>query len=354
VTALPSAGPWEPITVGGRTVVPGETSQLEIRVARLFTGDWLALPMQVLHGPCPGPCVCLSATLHGDEINGLEIIRRVLHQVNVLELCGTIVAAPVVNVFGFLHQDRYLPDRRDLNRCFPGSRTGSLASRLANFFVTEVLSRCQYAIDYHTGSLHRDNLPQIRAQLDVAETRRLAEVFGAPMIFQAPLVKGSLRQTAVKRGVHLLLFEGGEPLRFNDDAITTGVVGTMRVLKELAMVEGSHLPPPAAPFVGRRTRWVRASRSGIFHPSVELGQRVERGQSLGLIAYDVFGQEARSVAAPLAGLVIGQTRIPLVNRGDALVHLAGPKPEPARTPPEGMVSPPAVPSWDASGGGGAS
>jgi hypothetical protein len=302
-------------------VAPGERRDVEIKVARLPTGIWISLPIQVLHGREPGPSLWLSAALHGDELNGMEIVHRVLRRLDPDTLRGTVIAAPVVNVFGFLEQSRYLPDRRDLNRSFPGSPKGSLASRLAHLVTENVISRCQYGIDFHTGSAQRTNLPQIRADLDDPETRSLALAFGAPLIFKAKEIAGSLRATARRKGAVALVFEGGEPLRFNRRVIEVGVRGALAVMGALEMWEAPGLAAAPPIFEARSVRWVRANRSGIFHLDVELGQRVEKGQVLGWLS-EPLGDQRRPVPAPSSGIVLAHTNSPLVYQGDALIHLA--------------------------------
>jgi uncharacterized protein len=318
------------LAIGGQQVPPGTTAHLELPVARQLTGSSLSLPVSVLHGRKPGPVLLLDAAIHGDELNGMEIIRRVLESVRIDEIRGTLVAVPVVNVFGFLQQNRYLPDRRDLNRSFPGSPRGSTASILAYLFLEEVVSRCQYVVDLHTGSQHRNNLPQIRGNLADRETRRLAEAFGAPMMYTAAEIPGSLRAAARRLGLHLVVYEAGEPLRFDEEAIRLGVDGIFRVLDALGMrpgtAQGSHGPI----FEGGETRWLRAPRSGIFHLSAALGELVEARQSLGFVTTAYAGGERQVVRAPFAGMVIGHTSNPLVHKGDALLHLAGPKEAPAQ------------------------
>lgn len=195
------------------------------------------------------------------------------------KLAGTVLAVPIVNVFGFLQQSRYLPDRRDLNRSFPGSEKGSLASRLAHLFMDEIVGCCGWGIDFHAGSNDRVNLPQIRTDLDDPEALRCAEAFGAPVTVHARLRDDSLREAAGEAGAHVLVFEGGEPRRFSRRAVSVGVAGTMRVLGELEMVDADEGPPPAT-LRSREMRWVRASRSGLFHPAVEPGDRVREGQEL--------------------------------------------------------------------------
>lgn len=311
----------EPIRVGHVDIDPGAEKRLELRVARMLTGSWLSLPVVALNGVEAGPRIWLSAALHGDELNGLEIIRRVLQALDPLRLRGSIVAVPIVNVFGFEEQDRYLPDRRDLNRSFPGSPRGSLAARLAHLFVTEIMAPCQYGIDLHTGSHHRANLPQVRADLVDPETRRIAVAFGAPMMYDAPTISGSLRAVARQRGIHVLVYEAGEPLRFNAEAISTGVDGVLRVLQALGMIAAAPPASDAPVFEARERRWIRASRSGIFHLAVELGQEIERRGLLGELG-DPLLNSRRPVRSSFAGMVIGFTRNPLVHQGDALVHLA--------------------------------
>ena len=307
-------------TIGDRQVQAGTRATLELPLARLFTGSWMSLPVAVVHGE-PGPRLWLSAAIHGDELNGMEIIRRVLLRLDPRRLRGTVVAVPVVNVFGFVEQSRYLPDRRDLNRSFPGSPKGSLASRVAHLFVEEVVRKCDYGLDFHTGSLHRSNLPQIRCDHFDAEMLRLAHAFGAPVMFRSPPIKGTLRSTARRLGIHYLLFEGGEPLRFDSDVIDCGVDGTLRVLSALGMA--SFEVPEAPPsLLARTTRWLRASRSGILHLQVGLGEPVHKGQVLGEILVDFFSRRSVKIRASDEGLVLGHTNTPLINQGDALVHLA--------------------------------
>ncbi len=320
-TATMSVTRRAPFRIGELDVAPGRSGTGELPIARQVTGTRISLPLQVLHGRRDGRTIWLSAAVHGDEINGVEIIRRVMRGLDARTMAGTVVAVPIVNVHGFLNGDRYLPDRRDLNRSFPGSPTGSLAARIANLFMTEIVSRCDVGIDLHTGSDHRTNLPQIRADLDDPETRKLAEAFGAPLMLHAKTRDGSLRGAATERGATVLLFEGGEALRFDDDALTAGVDGIRRVLAELAVIDPDTAGPRPVPVESRSSSWVRARRSGIALLDAELGEVVQRGQQLGLI-HDSVGRRLARVSAPRRGVVIGRVQQPLVNQGDALIHLA--------------------------------
>jgi predicted deacylase len=264
--------------------------------------------------------VWLSAAIHGDELNGIEIIRRVLGSLNPQTLGGSVIAIPVVNVFGFLNESRYLPDRRDLNRSFPGSARGSLAARIAHLFMTEVVQQCDYGIDLHTGAYHRRNLPQVRGDLDDELTRSSAIAFGAPVMLHAKLRDGSLREAAKRIGVHVLLFEGGEAFRFDDATIQAGYDGVLSVLSELGMIRKRKRKRTAV-FESYNSRWGRAVRAGLLIPSTRLGARVRKGDSLGFIR-DAMGVGLGPVRAPCDGMVIGLTTKALVNRGDALVHVA--------------------------------
>lgn len=328
------AGPASPpIRVGTLEVPPGERGRLELEAARLATGSPLGIPVEVVHGRRPGPRVWLTAAIHGDELNGVEIIRQVLAEVTPARLRGTLIAVPIVNVHGFITESRYLPDRRDLNRSFPGSARGSLAARLAHLLMHEVIEGADVGIDLHTGAGDRTNLPQVRCNLDDPGTRRLAIAFGAPLVVHASLRDGSLRAAATGGGARVLVYEGGEARRFNADAIEAGTRGVLRVLGALGMWNGAVAPHPP-PLESRSTRWVRAGRSGLVRLTVEPGMQVTKGAGIGVIK-DAFGDRVLRVRAPISGLVIGQTRQPNVNRGDALVHLAEVRPSTAEPAGEG-------------------
>ena len=304
----------------GRPVPPGSRRQVSLPAGRLPSGTEVSLPIEVLNGVSPGPTMWLSGALHGDEIVGVEIIRRVLERVDERALAGVLVAAPVVNVFGFVTGSRYLPDRRDLNRSFPGTTRGPLAGRIARIFVDHVLAVADVGIDFHAGSDERTNLPQIRGNMDDADTRALALAFGAPLTVHSKTIKGSLRETALKMGKRVLLFEGGEPKRFSSEAVDAGVEGTLRVLNRLGMTDDA-APAGTRSVESRATMWVRAPRGGIFRLEVRLGCRVAKGDRLGIIT-GPSGRGGREVRARASGIVMGHTVNPLVHQGDALVHIA--------------------------------
>lgn len=302
-------------------VLPGETRRLELPVARLPTHTMLHLPVTVMVGQRDGARLWLSAALHGDELNGMEIIRRVLQRVSPDRLRGVLLAVPIVNVFGFVTQSRYLPDRRDLNRSFPGSRTGSLAARTANMFLTEIVGRCTHGIDLHTAAPPRANLPQVRANLRDPETLRCAAAFGAPVMLHAKAPTGSLRGVATRRGIPLVMYEAGEPMRFNPEAIRPGVAGVLRVMAELGMISRRNAPRPQRSTVANRSKWLRAPQSGVLYLRTRLGRRVVGGRTLGTIS-DPLGESTVPFRAPFDGVIIGQTNNPLVHKGDAILHLA--------------------------------
>ncbi|MEL7157652.1 MAG: succinylglutamate desuccinylase/aspartoacylase family protein, partial [Actinomycetota bacterium] len=281
--------------IAGHHVRPGRRAQLEVPIARLMSGTPVALPVLVYHGRADGPTVWLNAAIHGDEIGGVEIIRRVLAELDPRSMAGTVIAVPIVNVHGFNTNDRYLPDRRDLNRSFPGSARGSLAGRIANLMMTQIVGRCSVGIDLHTGSDHRVNLPQIRADLDDPDTRELADIFAAPVTIHAQTRDGSLRQAGTDAGATVLLYEGGEALRFDADAIGRGTAGVRRVLHHLGISQTA--PEPPAPTIhSRSTKWARATRSGILHLGPQLGDAIEQGERVGTIV-DPFGKRLGQVVS---------------------------------------------------------
>ncbi|WP_338113770.1 succinylglutamate desuccinylase/aspartoacylase family protein [Thiococcus pfennigii] len=315
----------EPIRIGDRLIQPGERVDVNVPLPSLYTQSPVFLPVQVLHGRRPGPTLFVTAAIHGDEINGVEIIRRLMGLKALRQLRGTLLAVPVVNTYGFVRQSRYLPDRRDLNRSFPGSETGSLAARLASTLMREVVARATHGIDLHTGAAHRENLPQIRTALDGhRDLPGLAHAFGAPVILNSELRDGSLRAAAAERQIPLLVYEAGEALRFEEIAIRAGLRGILAVMRHLGMLRGTgglRLRPVTAPVVARASLWVRAQQSGVLRSLTRLGAQVRRGDRLGVIA-DVFRHEEEPVLAPSGGIVIGRTNLPLVTEGEAIYHIA--------------------------------
>lgn len=309
------------ITIGSTDVRPGQNLTINLPISDLYTNTELTMPIRVVRGKSTGPTMFVSAAVHGDEINGVEIIRRLLNLKLLKRLKGTLIAVPVVNVFGFLSHSRYLPDRRDLNRSFPGSEKGSLTGRLAYLFMNEIVSHCTHGIDLHTGSNHRTNLPQIRAVLDHPETERLAKAFGAPVILNSDLRDGSIRQAVADKDIPMLLYEAGEPLRFDEMSIrfgVRGIVSVMRAIKMLPKAKSHHAPEP---LMAKSTTWVRAPHSGLLRVKKSLGARVKKDDLLGRIAHPL-GRHEVEVLATKSGIIIGQVNLPLVNEGDALFHIA--------------------------------
>lgn len=313
----------EPFTINGVVVKPGTRTTVDLPAGRLYTHAPMTIPVHIVSGKRGGPCLFLSAAIHGDEINGVEIIRRVLKLPALRQLTGTLLAVPIVNVHGLISHSRYLPDRRDLNRSFPGTEKGSLAARLAHLFMTEIVAKSTHGIDLHTGAIHRSNLPQIRANLDDEETNRMARAFQVPVIISSNLRDGSLRESASAYGIPTLLYEAGEALRFDEVGIRAGVKGIVNVMRSLGMLPASRAKSKAQtePVVARSSSWVRAPGSGILRAMVPLGGRVKNGTLLGIVA-DPFGEQEVEITSTFSGIVIGRTNLPLVNEGDALYHIA--------------------------------
>jgi predicted deacylase len=312
----------EPLQIQETTVAPGSREKVDIPIARLPTQTEAALPVEVIHGEAPGPRVWVSGALHGDELIGVEIVRELRQRLNPTDLTGTVYCVPIVNIFGFLEGNRYLPDRRDLNRSFPGLKQGSLAARLAHQFMQTIVKPCDLGIDLHAGSNDRFNLPQVRGNLDDERTLELARAFAPPIIIDKRGPRGSLRREAVERGTRVLLFEGGEPHRFDEETCRHGLHGILRTLQCMEMLEAAPSPPTTGPPArSSDRRWIRAKRSGLLNLEATSGDRVQKGETLGTIG-DALRDGHADVKAPCDGMLISHQLNPLVYQGDALLHLA--------------------------------
>jgi len=310
------------LMIGGIAIGPGQRQSIDVRVAPMYTHDDMSISVQVIRGKRPGPTLFISGAIHGDEINGVEIIRRVLQHRSLNSLRGTLIAIPIVNVHGFLNHMRYLPDGRDLNRSFPGSPRGSLTGRVAHTFIEEIVSKCTHGIDLHTGARHRSNFPQIRADLDNPDAFAMTEAFGVPLAIDAKTRDGSLRACAGDAGIPVILYEAGEALRFDELYIRAGVKGVINVMRSIGMLHKSRSKKvPRPPIVSDQTSWLRAPESGILRTFAPLGGKVEKGQVIAMVA-DPLGADETPVVSPSNGVVIGRTNLPLVYEGDAIFHIA--------------------------------
>ena len=307
------------LVIGDQEVPPASRLRIDIPLGYLSTMTNVSMPVHVVRGEEEGPALFLAGAIHGDEINGVEIVRRVMDKVDPGKLSGTLVAVPIVNVYGFILESRYLPDRRDLNRSFPGSKRGSQAARLANIFMTEIVKKCDYGIDLHTAARGRFNLPHVRGDFTDPEIHRVASAFGAPVYFHSAGQDGTVRRAANKLGIPVILYEGGEAGRFDHGPISIGVDGTLRVMKELGMIR--HAPTPEESIEATGTKWVRAKRGGLLRLDRLTGEPVRRRQKIGTIG-DALGDEVVRVIAPSDGIIISHATNPLLNQGDAVVHIA--------------------------------
>ena len=310
-----------PITIGDVTVNPGERLYVDLPLPPLYTHTSVAMPVHVINGRQAGPVMFVTAAIHGDEINGIEIIRRLLATKALRRLSGTLIAVPVVNVYGFVSQSRYLPDRRDLNRSFPGSERGSMAARLADTLVSAIIGKCTHGIDLHTAAEGRANLPQIRVDLDLHPALLdIAEAFSPPIILDSPTRTGTLREAA--GDLPVLLYEAGEALRFDDLAIRAGLQGILRVMRHLGMLPPSKVKDrKSKSWVANNSVWMRAPQSGILRSRIRLGGVVNSGDVIGYIS-DPFGEAEQAVISEVSGVLIGITKLPLVHEGEALYHVA--------------------------------
>ena len=313
------------IIIAGEKIARGERRKLALTVAKLYDFTDMKMPVVVQRGREDGPTLFVSAAIHGDEINGLDIVRRLLKHPALGAMHGTLIAIPIVNVFGFNDKSRYLPDRRDLNRSFPGEENGSLASQIAYIFRTEIVAQCTHGIDLHTGAIHRRNLPQIRADFSFPENLRLARSFGVPVILDASPRDGSLREMVSEQKIPMLLYEAGTALRFDQNASAIGVTGILNVMRTIGMLpEPPMLGELIDPLIARSSRWVRSPISGIFITIKHLGDHVEKGDRLGFIT-NPFGDHETDIIASHGGIIIGHSILPLANEGDALFHIARPE-----------------------------
>ena len=309
----------EPLLFAGTPVAPGETVELRLKAAESYTAEPVTVPVTVVRGS-PGPTVFVTATVHGDELNGVGILRGLLNDTDFSALTGTLIAVPVVNVPGFLNQDRRLPDRRDLNRSFPGNRRGSLTARLADTLFREVIRKSDFGIDLHTAGGERTNYPQVRADLSRPGVAELAGAFGCSLIVAGAGPEGSLRRAAVTAGVPTIVYEAGSARRFERPVIAVGISGVLNVLRHLRMMPGEPAAPPLRLVIGR-THWIRSKTGGILDLRVDLGQPLRRGQAIS-VNTNPFGRERSQLKAPYGGVVLGLTQLPLVHPGDAICHVA--------------------------------
>ncbi|MBK9448662.1 MAG: succinylglutamate desuccinylase/aspartoacylase family protein [Bacteroidetes bacterium] len=308
----------KPLVIQDFEVLPGERRDLSLTIARLPTHTEIHLPVYVFRGPIDGPVLLLTSSLHGDEVNGTETLRRMIRNGSLMPEVGTVIAMPVVNVYGFLHQSRALPDGKDLNRSFPGNQGGSLARRMAYILLNEVVVHADFGIDLHTGGARRTNFPQVRCDFEREESLQLAHAFGAPFVLNSKEIPGSFRRSATNAGKTIIVFEGGESQRFDERSINEAMDGIHRVMSHLSMVE--RRIPHRESLVLRRSTWIRAKISGMFVPFVQAGDGVIEGQVMAHVG-DPFGETVLEVKAPIDGYIIGLNNQPVINAGDALIHI---------------------------------
>lgn len=312
-------GVAQSFSILGSEVAPGTHKRLSWSATELFEGVPISTPVLVVNGNLAGPTLCLTAAVHGDELNGIEIVRRVMHDLEPNRLSGTVIGVPIVNLQGFRRGSRYLPDRRDLNRYFPGNPRGSAASRIADSFFNDVILNCDALIDLHTGSFERANLPQLRADLRNPNVDTLARGFGATVILHSKPTQGTLRYAATVAGIPTVTLEAGGPLQLELQEVKHGVKGIETLLNTMGMVKKIRLWGDSEPVYYRST-WVRANRGGILLSAVDLGSTVRKGDLLGTIT-DPMNNESTKLYSPYAGRIIGMARNQVVMPGFAAFHL---------------------------------
>ncbi len=308
-----------PLKIAGRRIKRGETHDLRLHFSESYTGLSISVPLRVIAAPKRGPVVFMTALVHGDELNGLGILRELLLEQPLNLTRGTVIAVPAVNVYGLETHSRYLPDRRDLNRSFPGTSSGSLSSRLARTIFEEIISKCDYGIDFHTAAQGRTNFPNVRGDLSNPDVRNLARAFGAGLIVDGEGPEGSLRAEAVRAGVPTIILEAGEIWKIEPGLVELGVRGATNVLKRLNMMDGDPADPPFQSLI-RRSVWVRADRGGVLKYHVAPGDVVKQDQLLA-VNLDIFGGEQNRLMSPVDGVILGMSTMPLAKPGDAIFHV---------------------------------
>ena len=310
------------LKIQGQSFEPGQSGTVDLQIARLASGTEIDLPILVYRGKEKGPTVLFSGGLHGDEVNGIEIIRRMVEG-KLFERVkrGSVIAIPIVNIYGFLQFSRAVPDGKDINRSFPGSHVGSLASRVAYHIRKFVLSEIDFGIDFHTGGSTRYNFPQVRYAKEDKKAHDIAMAFGAPLMLQSKFIDRSFRQNAYKQKKSIVVFEGGESMRFDEAIIQHGIDGSKRILKHFDMVDQINVSEAKTPIRCYGNSWIRAQRSGLFTAHVKSGTFVNKNQLIGMIT-DPFGTFKSKVKSRIAGFILGHNNMPVVNQGDALFHIA--------------------------------
>lgn len=307
------------ISINKEKVGLGEQKIIDLNIARLPTYTTIDLPVLVYRAPEDGPVLLLTGGLHGDEINGVEIVRRMIEREVVIPEKGTVIAIPIVNIYGFIQNSRGLPDGKDINRSFPGAKGGSLAKLLAHTMMKEIIPEVDFGVDFHTGGASRANYPQIRCTFKSKQGKALGEAFGAPVLMHSGLIGKSFRSAAHKKGKEILVYETGESLRYDELGIEEGIKGTQRLMKHVGMI--SDAPEPHKTKIFNNSTWIRTKNAGLFITKAELGESFNRRQVLGSIK-DPYGELNSRVHAPHDGMVIGLNNCPVVNKGDALIHFA--------------------------------
>jgi uncharacterized protein len=307
----------EYITINGSSVKKGENTIVNLFIHKLPTHTVIDMPIRVYRAKKDGPVLLLTACLHGDELNGTEILRRMIRNKSIIPDACTIIVIPLVNIYGFLQNSRDLPDGKDLNRSFPGSLRGSLAQRVAHAIMHEIVPQIDYGIDFHTGGASRSNFPQVRCVVDIDKNRELGMAFGAPFLMDSALIDKSFRKAAHKLGKYVIVYEGGESMRFDEFAIQEGIKGTQRVMAHLGMKKGIE---NSTSVLLQETSWIRAKYAGLFTPLVDLGTKVKKGQKIGYLT-DPYGDAEHIIKSNTAGYAIGINYRPVVHGGDALFHI---------------------------------
>ncbi len=312
------------LSICDKIIYPGEQISLALPLPEFFSCAPLYMPIRVIHGKKPGPCLLITAALHGNELNGTEILNRLLLHPALKNLAGTLIAVPVLNIYGLINRSRFLPGGVDLDKCFPGNKNGTHAARMAHIFTSEIVDLADVCIDLQTGFINYQNLPQIYISSHDEKTKELAQIFNAPVISHTPQEKGMLKTYVIKKNKSFLLYEAGEAMRFDESAIKVGLKGIINVMRHLKMLpdKKSHKTAKHFHFFAEKNIWIRASTSGISYSEFRLGQQVKKGEVIATIKDPFATSSDVYIRSPVNAVIVGRNNLPLVHEGEALFQLA--------------------------------
>ena len=303
-------------------IQPGEKANLALQMPDLYSCAPLYMPIKVIHGKNAGPCLLVFSTIDGNEMNGLEIVNRLIESLDGNSINGTIIAVPVMNIYGLTHFPKTMPSGNDLSECFPGKPDGNFGERIAHIFTHELIKKADYCIELDTGALNHNILPQVYCNFDNQKTKQLAKAFQAPVITNVSIEGNNFRQTTESLNIPLLVYQAGEAMRFDENAITLGVNGTINIMRSIDLLPKEEPIAEFSPVFSQDEGWIVSHRFGILRTYVELGQTIKKGEKLGTISDPFSADKGEHVKAPKEGIIVGINTTPLIHEGLSIFKIA--------------------------------